>query len=237
MVEKAEYVGAIEQAYVALRGQGYMLSPRDIELVLGWYGRGVPLEVAQRVLEEGVIDYRRTWLVAGAPRSVAYFEGRMRDAMAARAAVAPAPARPAGEDADAAGVSGGGAGGEGDALVALVTAALEAAGRGAASEAVREVLRGAWRRLRLRAAAADAPDAWALTTALDAEIAAELYVAMPVGARERLDGEVAVAVRAAGGGRMSALGQREHEATERDARVRAYHGVPELLEVLLEQAV
>ena len=104
--EESGYVGAIEQAYVELRGQGYMLSPRDVEVVVAWRRRGVPLDVALRVLEEGVVDYRRMWLVAGAPRSIAYFEGRMRDAMAAREAlVATVPVADAGGGAVDAGAS------------------------------------------------------------------------------------------------------------------------------------
>ncbi len=45
--ERAEYLRAVEQRFIALRGRGFMLSPRDVALV-------APLERAQlRLRPEG----------------------------------------------------------------------------------------------------------------------------------------------------------------------------------------
>lgn len=237
-VDAGAYLSAVEGRFVALRRRGYMLSARDVARVEAWHARGVPLAVALRVLEDGVRAFRRERRVAGGPRGLGYFEPAIREAMRARSARLVGtsglvePGGPPSDEADEA------SGGEGDRqarLYARLLAALEGAGRTARDGPVRDALRRAWVRAREAAAAGD--DIWALTAELDGEILRAVTAVVPSAARDAVADEARRAVAAAGSSRMGAEARAELEGFERDARLRAYASVPELLEVLLDPTV
>ena len=222
-VDRARYLSAVEVRFVALRGRGYALSARDVERVEGWRRAGVPLDVALRVLEDGVREYRRTWRSGeGAPRTLSYFSEQVTLVMKRRGAMLLAPSGDAAERAPAA-----------DDRWGSVLAAVEAAGQGQSDPEAREVLRRAWRRLRAGREAGE--DVWALTGEVDSAIVAELGALLSPERLEGLSRAADVAIERAGGARMSVQARGEYHRFELDLRVREALGVPELLEVLLDE--
>ena len=232
--DRARYLAAVEARYVTLRGRGFALSARDVVRVERWRTGGIPLAGALRVLEDGVRDFRRAWRRGeGAPRTLAYFERALDDAMAQRAArlvgASDATADPP-PDPDGAGAAPDP--GAPDPRFDHLLAAVEAAGQPLPDGPLRELLRQTWRRLRFGRDAGE--DLWALTADLDRVIVAELAALVPPETRDALAHDADLAVARAGGARMSAEARREHHRFELEARIREAYGVPELLEVLLE---
>jgi len=228
--DRARYLAAVEARYVTLRGRGYALSARDVVRVERWRERGVPLKVAERVLEDGVREFRRTWrLGEGAPRSLRYFERALDEAMAQRQArlVGAGDAAPEIAAAEAEEAASGR-----DPRYAALLAAVESAGQRLPDGAARQALRRAWQQL--RGGRDRGEDLWTLTADVDRAIVAELQALVPPERRAALEAEAEAAVADVGGARMSAEARREHHRFELDARVRATFEVPELLEVLLE---
>ncbi len=229
----AAYLRALEARYVALRGRGYMLSARDVDRVLAWRERGVPLNVALRVVEEGTLAWRRSQRRVGAPRSLSFFERPVREAVQRRAHLGLDASRP---EAAAPGAGGAGAGDQGrQSPWSAPLGALEVAGKAQGDDAVRAVLRRAWRRLRAGREADE--DVWALTAEVDAAIVVELAEVVGAATLEVLRAEAAAALEPTAGERMSEQARQERYRFELNQRLRDRASVPELLEVLLEQSL
>ena len=70
------YYTRIENTIVALRGGGFILSPRDFQILEDWYERGVPAELVIATLEEVFAkkadrpESRRPWTIAYCRRPV-----------------------------------------------------------------------------------------------------------------------------------------------------------------------
>lgn len=223
--ERASYLKAVEAAFLALRGRGFILSPRDVALVDGWRTRGVPVRVVVAALDDAVTQFlgRRPPGVT-VPSTLTYFENQINQAAATwreRTLAWEAPAQaPAGTAGTAPVVD----------LRGRVLAAVEAAGKGAAGDDAREVLRGAWRTV---SRAGEGAEIWSLTAEVDRQMVEAGWAAMDDAAREAVEVEVE-AVLAAPGGPMSEAAQSELRQRERAARVRARLGLPDLVEVLCD---
>lgn len=76
--EKA-YVRGIERRFIALRGSGLYLSPRDFALLLDWHERGVPAELVVASIEE-VIRASSARSTARSVQSIAYCRHAIEEA-------------------------------------------------------------------------------------------------------------------------------------------------------------
>jgi len=221
--ERAGYLAAIEERFVALRGRGFVLSPRDVMLVDGWRARGVPARVVLSALEEGLAEFvARHPPHTPLPSSLAYFAARVEDAIAARRELLVSEGEGAPEAA--ADVSA--------ARQALLDV-IAAAGRAQPDGPARDALRDAWRRL------SRAPDAalWATAQETDRALVDTLLGSLEPSARAALEDEARRTVEAAGGARMSERGRRDALRAAIEAAVRARFGIADLLEVLVERAL
>jgi hypothetical protein len=70
--EEADYFRSIEERFCALRGAPMLLSPRDWNLIAGWWAEGVPLALVLESLEEVFTARRRREGEAGRVNSIAY---------------------------------------------------------------------------------------------------------------------------------------------------------------------
>ncbi len=226
--EGAAYLRALESRYVALRGRGFMLSAHDVARIERWRERQVPLRVALRVIEEGTLEWRRSQRRVGAPRTLGYFDRGIREAQRKRAErgldvdrgqpPAAAPTEVAGET-----------------VWDQLLAGVAVAGRAQHDDRVRDTLRRAWRRLRAGRDAGE--DVWALTAEVDAAIVVELAEAVGVPGLAAVRSEAEVALQATDSGRMTEQARQERYRFELNHLLRSRLGVPELLEVLLEQSM
>lgn len=227
-VERASYLKAVEAAFLALRGRGFMLSPRDVGLVDGWRARGVPARVVVAALDEAVTRFRgRRPPGVPLPSSLAYFETQIEEAAAVwreRTLAWEAPSD-GGEPAAAQGVAP-----AAEDLRARVVAAVESAGKRAEGEGVREVLRAAWRAL---SRAPGDSDLWSLTAEVDRQMVEGAWTALDDAARAAIDAE-AEALVSAPGGPMSESAQMEQRQRERARMVRQRWALPDLVEVLCD---
>lgn len=79
---RAQYLRTIEQSFVALRGQGFMLSAKDVALTDLWHERGIPLRVVLNGISQGVERFRKTHPPEEKlPSSLAYFKGPVQQAV------------------------------------------------------------------------------------------------------------------------------------------------------------
>lgn len=225
--ERAAYLREIEARFVALRGRGFMLSPRDVQLVERWRARGIPVRIALGAVEEGVERYRaNTPKGTPLPSSLAYFAGHVEDAAArwrelnpgagSRSGSAPAAAEPTLDP---------------DERRSALMAAIEEAGRAQSDEPPRDVLRRAWRHLKRPAT----QDLWALASAVDAELVAGLAATLAPGGRAALERRAAEELNRLGGAKMSDEARTERLAAEFERLVRQRFRTPDLVEILVEQ--
>ena len=207
------YLAAVEARFVALRGQGFALSARDVGRVLAWEREGVPLRIALAVVEEAM----RRWRNDGARRAptLGLMERSIEAAMKRRAERSITTAAATSDDAP----------------WPKLRAAIEAAGADHADGAVRSLLRRVWATLR-REEAAQA-DAWAVAARLDAELVTDLAARLAPAEAAALEAACCSATDAAGGARMSERARTERFALERARWLRERFGVPELLAVML----
>jgi hypothetical protein len=227
-VERASYLKAVEAAFLALRGRGFMLSPRDVGLVDGWRGRGVPARVVVAALDEAVTRFRgRRPPGVPLPSSLAYFETQIEEAAALWRERTLAWEAPSGAGGPAPAQSLGAV--EVD-LRARVMAAVALAGKNAEGEGLREVLRSVWRTL--SRAPADT-EIWSLTTEVDRQMVEGAWTALDDATRAAIDAE-AEALVSAPGGPMSASAQTEQRQRERARMVRERWALPDLVEVLCD---
>ena len=70
--EEADYFRTIEERFCALRGSAMLLSPRDWNLIAGWWGERVPLSLILEALEEVFLARRRRDDEPGRVNSLAY---------------------------------------------------------------------------------------------------------------------------------------------------------------------
>ncbi|MEZ4265071.1 MAG: hypothetical protein R3F39_01745 [Myxococcota bacterium] len=224
--ERASYLKAVEAAFLALRGRGFMLSPRDVGLVDGWRSRGVPSRVVVAALDEAVTRFRgRRPPGVPLPSSLAYFEAQIEEAASlwrerTLSWEAPAQVAPLAQGEPAAVED----------LRARVLAAVEAAGKSAEDPGTRDVLREAWRAL--SRAPADA-EIWSLTAEVDQRMVDSAWAMLDEDAQAAIDAEAEARV-AAPGGPMSESAQTEQRQRERARMVRERSALPDLVEVLCD---
>jgi hypothetical protein len=223
---RAEYLRAIEQRFVALRGRGFMLSPRDLDIVERWRGAGVPVRIVLRALEDGVKAFvDRNTPGMPLPSSLAYFENQVdKVAILWRErtmswGVSTKPGAP---------------GGSSPARSLLLEAAMEAvtdAGQESDDAAIKVVLRDTWRSLRQSADRGD-EEPWALIAALDAAMVEAVEATLEISTLDVLRAEALDSAPRRGGARMSpeARGARQRATLTRLLRTR--YGLPDLVEVL-----
>jgi hypothetical protein len=73
------YLSEIERFFAALRMGGFVLSPRDLELVRDWHEQGVPLGVVVRGVTEGVREWRgHATPGQRPPHALTYYRKRIR---------------------------------------------------------------------------------------------------------------------------------------------------------------
>jgi hypothetical protein len=70
--EEADYFRSIEERFCALRGAPMLLSPRDWNLIAGWWAEGIPLSLVLESLEEIFTAHRRREGETGRVNSIAY---------------------------------------------------------------------------------------------------------------------------------------------------------------------
>ena len=222
----AEYLRDIEQRFVALRGRGFMLSPRDLSIVERWYGQGIPLRIVLRALEDGVkVFIDKNLSGTPLPSSLAYFENQVDKAAVLWR-----------ERTMSWGLSGSGdnEGSLGPDREALLQAAMEAvaeAGEESGDEAIKEIVRATWRSLRQARDQGDI-EPCALIEALDS--------AMVENAEKTIDDEAMMVLQEQVEESMvkRATGNMSAEAWAKRARlvlieeVRSHCGLPDLVEVL-----
>lgn len=203
-----------------------MLSPRDVALVDGWREQGLPVRIALRVIEEGMIRFRQTHpRGASLPSTLAYFEQQMAEAASLRRSklldFAPGagadPCVDASEDREQ--------------LVARLLDRITTWGRAMddAHEEARAVLRTVWQGL--KRAPADA-DLWALVAELDEALVDGLFAACDPERQARLTAEAEAEV-AADGARLGAQARADRLRVALEGRVRGHFDVEDLMEVLL----
>ena len=76
---RQEYLSEIERFFAAMRMGGFVLAPRDVELVQEWYERGIPMGVVVRGVTEG-IDAWKDHATAGQrpPHRLGFYQKRIR---------------------------------------------------------------------------------------------------------------------------------------------------------------
>jgi len=72
--EEAEYFRSIEERFCALRGAAMLLSPRDWNLIAGWWAEGVPLLLIMEALDEVFVARRRRGDERGRVNSLSYIK-------------------------------------------------------------------------------------------------------------------------------------------------------------------
>ena len=222
----AEYLRAIEQRFIALRGRGFMLSPRDLGIVERWRTGGVPVRIVLRALEEGVkafIDRNTPGMPL--PSSLAYFENHVDKATVLwreRTMSWGVSAKPGAPGASAPGRS------------VLLEATMEAvtdAGKESDEDAIKVVLRDTYRAIRQSADHGD-EEPWTLIAALDTAMVEAVKATLDTDRLELLRAEALEQTSSRGASSMS---QEAREVRQRAALtkvLRARFGLPDLVEVL-----
>ncbi len=230
--ERARYLKTIEDAFVALRGRGFMLSPRDVALVDAWRARGIPDRLVVRALTDGARRFKRTH-PAGSPLpgTLAYFASQIEQVASLRRE------RTLGyDDQDRAELAEGEGDGEADEsrvepgaedVVARVLAAIVQAGKAQEEEGPRAVLRGSYRAVKSGAGG----DLWSVVREVDAVMVEGLLAGLDAGERAELEAAARVEVGSGRSMGVQARAKRERAALER--RVRERFAVPDLVEVAL----
>ena len=222
----AEYLRDIEERFVALRGRGMLLSPRDLALVRRWHREGVPLRIVLRALEEGVSAFiDRNAAGMPLPSSLAYFESAVDKAallwrertMSWAGTQAEGGLTPKGPDRSM--------------LLEAAMEAVRSAGEASESAAIKDVLRETWRSIR-QAADQGEEEPWALIARLDS--------AMVEAAEETIDSDTLTQWRndvkgsgtRRGSAHMSSDARAQRERMALIAKVREGLALPDLVEVL-----
>ncbi len=213
-----EYLNAIEERFVALRGSGVMLSAKDVGIVEQWHASEIPLWLVMEVLEEP-----GNWMGASPPRSLTFFRRKVADRAESAlpghvVAAAPKPASAAASEPEP----------ETD-LRRLLLDALVAMGREHRDHRVRDTLRGVYQQL--RAAPADA-DVWSLTAEMDAGIVESLHALCTPSERSTID---LIVGRSIVRGTMSEQVFRSQQDAVFRRSLRDFFGIVELMEVLLDE--
>jgi hypothetical protein len=223
---RAEYLRAIEQRFIALRGRGFMLSPRDLDIVERWRGAGVPVRIVLRALEDGVKSFvDRNTPGMPLPSSLAYFENQVdKAALLWR------------ERTMSWGVSAkaGGAGGSTPARSDLLEAAMDAVsdtGQDSGEDTIKVVLRDTYRAIRQSADHGD-DEPWALIATLDAAMVEAVEATLDIATLDMLRTEATASVSRRGGASMSPEARGARQRAALTTLLRARYGLPDLVEVL-----
>lgn len=81
--EEVGFYRLVEQTFLVLKGSGLMLSATDAERVRGWQATGVPARVVCDALQHVFEAHSQRKPGATPPRSLAYFERPVEEAIAA----------------------------------------------------------------------------------------------------------------------------------------------------------
>ena len=208
-----------------------MLSPRDVALVERWRTEGVPLRIVLRALEDGVTSFvDRNASGTPVPASLAYFESqvdktatlwRERTMSWDAAAQKSSPEERAGQRT---------------ALLDAAIAAVTEAGQVIEEDAIKGILRDAWRRLRQSADRGD-DEPWTLIATVDADMVGAVEATMDSGTRAQVRAEAEGGVSARGGVGMSAAARATRVEEAVRAALRARFGLPDLIEVVSDVGV
>jgi hypothetical protein len=227
---RAQYLKVVEARFVALRGRGWMLSPRDVALVDGWRQQGLPVRVVLRVLEEGMMRFRETHpRGASLPSTLAYFDQQMLDAASVRRSklldFSVKETQGASAESDQ----------EHQENVARLLDRIVAWGRSleAGQEAAKVVLRDVWQRLKR---SSKNGDLWGLVAELDVVlIDGLLNTCDPETKRALVDAAEEDVTRE--GSRLGPQARADRMRVALEGRVRRHFEVEDLMEVLLGTAL
>jgi len=224
--ERAEYLRAVEQRFVALRGRGLMLSARDVALVERWRTDGVPLRIVLRALEEGVRNFvDRNVSGTPLPSALAYYESQVdKTALLWRERTmswSTGSAEVAPEAAAERRVS----------LIDGALAAISEAGQRIEAPAIKAVLRDVWRSLR-QSADQSGEEPWALIARLDGDMVERVEATLEQETRAALRARAEAHVDARAGGAMSPGAREARVGQVMAAEVREHVGLPDLVQVV-----
>ncbi|MDP6946299.1 MAG: hypothetical protein QF464_19275 [Myxococcota bacterium] len=226
--ERAEYLRTVEQRFVALRGRGFMLSPRDVALVERWRAGGVPVRIVLRALEDGFRAFvDRNSAGAPLPTALAYFENQVDKAALlwrertmswspATAEVSP--------DAQA---------NRRTALLERAMAAVTEAGQLVEEDTIKAVLRDVWRRLR-QSVDRDDEEPWALIARLDRDMVGGVEAVLDSQTRATLRANAEAHVSLHGGTSMSATARATRIEETLITAIRERVGLPDLVQVVAD---
>lgn len=222
---RAEYLRSIEQRFIALRGRGFMLSPRDLDIVERWRVAGIPVRIVLRALEDGVKSFiDRNTPGMPLPSSLAYFENQVdKAALLWR------------ERTMSWGVSEKpGAANAAPGRSVLLDATMEAvsdAGQESDDDAIKVVLRDTYRAIRQSADHGD-EEPWALIATLDSAMVEAVEVILDPAMLDTLRAEALEKVSKRGGASMSPEARDARHRAALTTLLRTRYGLPDLVEVL-----
>ena len=223
---RADYLRTIEQRFIALRGRGFMLSPRDLDIVERWRGAGVPVRIVLRALEDGVKSFiDRNTPGMPLPSSLAYFENQVDKASLLwreRTMSWGVNAKAGAQGASSPGRS---------ALLGATMEAVSDAGQESEEDAIKVVLRDTYRAIRQSADQGD-EEPWALIATLDAAMVEAVEAALEITTLDLLRAEATESVSRRGGASMSQEARDARQRAALTALLRTRYGLPDLVEVL-----
>ena len=73
-IENQNYLVTVEQFFLTLKGSGLALSATDYDLIQQWEGRGIPINVVCRGIENGVEKYGRQSTRQSSRMSLSYLK-------------------------------------------------------------------------------------------------------------------------------------------------------------------
>jgi hypothetical protein len=221
--ERAAYLRTVEEAFVSIRGRGFMVSPKDVALIESWRTEGVSAAVVVRAIHEGAKRFVETHPPCDPmPATLAYYAPQVKDLTARRRRML--IREPAVEDNSAASEP---AAPE-QAGLDRVRSAIVEAGERQDSEEVREVLRVSYRAL-------NGPippdlDSWTLTAQVDEQMVEGLEQVMALEDRDRLQEDAERSVPE--GGLMSPRARADRVRVQFERQLRDHFSVPDLIEML-----
>lgn len=207
---------AVEARITSLRGKGYALSGIEAHMVADWWQRGCPLAVVLAAIDKAGAEARRR---GHAERlGIAAIGRSVDELMSRRARGGLGSEELAADDAELA-----------DARVWLQLKQLvQDVGRRQPDGPMRDFWRRAWRSMVRDETAGGDP--WVFAAEMDAAVARELADLVPA---DVITSAIAEARRADGYGEASPRARDDIERVARGRAMRAYLGLPELMEALL----
>lgn len=218
--ERATYLRTVEEAFVSIRGRGFMVSPKDVALIESWRTQGLPASVVVRAIQEGAQRFVETHPPCDPmPSSLSYYAPQVDQLRARRGEmllsdpVTVATEGPEGSDDD---------------VLEKVKAAIAQAGECQQREEVREVLRSTYRALGNSNTLE--LDSWTLTAQVDQKMVEGLEQLMAPEDRDRLREQAERSVPESG--LMSPRARADRVRVHFERHLRDHFSVPDLVETL-----